>query len=253
MTLNIFMLQFFQNLSADFKIKFFAIVNHALLLYGLVYHFSWQGILVGYVLGYLITLIGISIGYHRYFTHRAFKTTKFFEWTFVITGSLAFLGPVVGWSGIHRLHHANSDTEHDPHSPRNGFLKSWLHIFANKNVPIRYVSDLLRNPILKLQHQQYFLVIAIYFILMYTLLGIDAIYLVSFPAVYLYHITGMVNSLHHLGPDKKYRMKNTSLDLPLFNILTAGESYHAYHHHKASSPIFGKYDPAKLVLPIFSR
>lgn len=241
------------NLSSDSKIKLFSVLNHLLVIYGITYHFSWAGVITAYILGFFITLIGISIGYHRYFTHKSFTTSPITEWVFIVIGSLAFLGPVIGWVGIHRLHHANSDTDKDPHSPKNGFLKSWLHIFSNKNVPIRYVSDLIKNPRLQKQHKYYFITIAIYFTLMYIMFGIFAIYLVSLPAVYLYHVTGIVNSLHHVKSDKKYNLTNNAIDLPIFNIITAGESYHAYHHHKASSPIFGKYDPAKFVIPIIQR
>lgn len=237
------------NLSVDAKIKLLSLLNHALVLYGLLFYFSWMGIFVGYVLGYLICLVGISIGYHRYFTHKAFDTTPAIERILVVVGSLGFLGPVIGWVGIHRLHHATSDTDKDPHSPSNGFVRSWLHIFKNKNVPVKLVSDLLRNPVLKFQHKHYFKFMISYLILMYILFGAWAIYIVSLPAIYQYHITGMVNSLHHLKKDSKYNLSNNSLDIPILNIFTAGESYHAFHHYKASAPIFGKYDPARFIIP----
>lgn len=247
------MFKFYDRIDSDTKIKSFAVVNHLLLIYGLVYYFSWSGIFFGYVIGYLYCLIGISIGYHRYFTHKSFKTSKFFEIFFVLIGSLAFLGPVLGWVGVHRLHHATADTDKDPHSPKYGFLKSWLHIFSNKNIKVSLVSDIIKNPILKFQHRYYFVFLTIFLITGYFILGSYAVYLISLPAVYNYHITGIVNSVNHLKKDNKYNLNNNAIDLPSLNILTVGESYHGFHHSKPNVSIFGKFDPARLFIPLFEK
>lgn len=247
------MINFFSSIDADKKIKILAVINHMLLMYGLIYHFSWYGILIGYLLGYCYCLIGISIGYHRYFTHKAFKTSKFNEAVFVLLGSLTFLGPALGWVGIHRLHHATSDTDKDPHSPKNGFLKSWFHVFSNKTVKFSLVSDIVKNPILKFQYKYYFVFMTIFLIVSYWILGFYAVYLISLPAVYNYHITGIVNSVNHMKKDKKYNMNNNAVDFPILNILTVGESYHGFHHSKPNAAIFGRFDPARALIPIFER
>src|SRR4051812_42901574 len=76
--------------------------------------------LVLLVVGYLLTGIGITVGYHRLFTHRAFQTKQWVRWTFAILGSMAVEGPVLAWVADHRKHHQYSDVEGDPHSPHVG-------------------------------------------------------------------------------------------------------------------------------------
>ena len=72
------------------------------------------------VAGYLLTGIGVTVGYHRLFTHRAFQTKQWLRWTFAILGSMAVEGPVLSWVADHRKHHQFSDQEGDPHSPHVG-------------------------------------------------------------------------------------------------------------------------------------
>src|SRR3954453_15694301 len=83
---------------------------------------SWQGLLrwsdrVAFVVAYLLTGLGVTVGFHRLFTHRSFKTGKAVRATLAILGSAAIEGPVISWVADHRKHHAYSDMEGDPHSP----------------------------------------------------------------------------------------------------------------------------------------
>ena len=76
--------------------------------------------------GYVLTGVGVTVGYHRLFTHRAFQTKQWVRWTFAILGSMAVEGPILAWVADHRKHHQFSDVEGDPHSPHvgggNGFF-----------------------------------------------------------------------------------------------------------------------------------
>lgn len=67
---------------------------------------------------FVLTEIGIEVGFHRLFSHKSFKANDFVQWLLIILGSMAFQGPVVFWTGIHRLHHAYSDKVGDPHFPQ---------------------------------------------------------------------------------------------------------------------------------------
>ena len=69
---------------------------------------------------YLLTAIGITVGFHRLLTHRSFQTSKPLEYTFAVLGSMAVQGPVIAWVADHRKHHAHTDEEGDPHSPHVG-------------------------------------------------------------------------------------------------------------------------------------
>ena len=75
---------------------------------------------------YALSIVGITVGYHRLLTHRAFATHRWVEYTYAILGSLAVEGPVIGWVSDHRKHHAHADEEGDPHSPHVGL--SLIHI-----------------------------------------------------------------------------------------------------------------------------
>ncbi len=109
------------------------------------------------VVGYLLTGIGVTVGYHRLFTHRAFQTKQWLRWTFAILGSMAVEGPVLSWVADHRKHHQFSDQEGDPHSPHigagDGFWAAtknlfhahvgWLFVAEGRAEVTKYVPDLL--------------------------------------------------------------------------------------------------------------
>ena len=84
--------------------------------------------------GYVLTGVGVTVGYHRLFTHRAFQTKQWVRWTFAILGSMAVEGPLLAWVADHRKHHQFSDVEGDPHSPHvgggNGFVAAARNLFT---------------------------------------------------------------------------------------------------------------------------
>ena len=135
-------------------------------LLGLVWgiYFSW-GVFGGAELGllssmYVLTVLGITVGYHRLFTHRSFETSRPVQCILAILGSMAVQGPLLKWVALHRMHHQHSDLDYDPHSPLKegqGFA-NWLrgawhaHIgwFFDADPPdlYRYVKDLKRSRLL---------------------------------------------------------------------------------------------------------
>jgi len=241
----------FNRLSYDVWTKIFALMNHSILLFGCLAVFEPIGILIGFSLYLFIVTVGTSIGYHRYFTHKAFKTSKTKENILLFIGSIAGLGPILGWAGIHRKHHAYGDKEGDPHSPKKGFFRSWFHFFNPKIVEQRFIRDLLNNPVIKFQHRWYFELLSLYMIIGYILLGHWAIYFISMPMVLMFHVTGFVNAFTHTFGDKLEGSSSSATNVPIASFITGGESYHANHHRNARSDIFGKWDPAKLFLPLF--
>lgn len=240
----------FKHLSYDIWAKIFAAFNHLMLLLGVLYFFELVGLAVGFILYLFIVTVGTSIGYHRYFTHKAFETTQAKENFLLFVGSIAGLGPILGWAGIHRKHHAFGDSDKDPHSPKKGFFRSWFHFFNPKIVENRFISDLIKNPIIKFQHKWYFELLTLYIVLGYILLGTWAIYFVSMPMVLMFHVTGFVNAFTHTFGQKIEGSKSDATNVPIMSLLTGGESYHANHHRNAKQAIFGKWDPAKIFLPI---
>jgi len=89
--------------------------------------FSWVDL--GLLLGmYLLTMVGVTVGFHRLFTHRSFETIRPIRFLLGVLGSMTFQGPLIPWVGRHRLHHQHSDGEHDPHSPHLHGAGLWRRI-----------------------------------------------------------------------------------------------------------------------------
>jgi stearoyl-CoA desaturase (delta-9 desaturase) len=122
----------------------------------------WSDVAV-FVILYLLTGLGITVGFHRHLTHRAFKTSKGLRATLAILGSAAIEGPVTAWVADHRKHHAFSDKEGDPHSPHVGHEGGWrgalsglfhahlgwLFIHTHRGAKERYAPDLLKDPLIR--------------------------------------------------------------------------------------------------------
>jgi len=119
---------------AEFKPKSESI-NWSTLIFVIVFHlvavtafftFSWSNLAAGLLLWWVAGSLGIGIGYHRLLTHRGFKAPKWLEYTLSVLGTLALQSGPLSWVTTHRIHHAFTDTDKDPHSPRNGAY--WSHI-----------------------------------------------------------------------------------------------------------------------------
>ena len=99
---------------------------------------SPRDLVIGFVM-YALTLLGVTIGFHRYLTHHAFSTSKPVEYVFAILGSMAIEGPVMNWVADHRKHHAHTDQEGDPHSPHGfgpGVLGTLKVVGADRAFPV---------------------------------------------------------------------------------------------------------------------
>ena len=101
----------------------------------------------GYLFYYAAALIGISIGYHRYFTHKTFQTNTAIEHVMLFFGAVCGGRSALTWAAVHRMHHAGSDTTEDPHSPVYvGKLKVLTSRWHVDYIPRKYISDLMKNP-----------------------------------------------------------------------------------------------------------
>jgi len=200
--------------------------------------FSWKALGLCLVLHGATGCLGITLGFHRLLTHRSFKVPKILEYFFAILGSLACQGGPIGWVATHRLHHAKSDEEGDPHSPVQGFL--WAHMLwcmvYNKNIDdpkeyFRLAPDLASDPVYvwldKLQ------------IVWTILLGIGLYVWGGWPFVIwgifvrtalVYHSTWFVNSAAHIWGYQTYKTGDQSTNLWWVALLSYGEGWHNNHH-----------------------
>jgi len=197
---------------------------------------GWSRTAVGVAFGlYAVRMFAITGFYHRYFSHRSFKTSRAAQFTFALLGaSSAQRGPL-WWAAHHRHHHRHSDTEHDVHSPRHhGFW--WAHmgwITAPGNFPTAFdrVPDLVQYPELRFLDR---FDVLVPFALAVTLFVIGGAQLLVWgffiSTVVLFHCTCFINSLAHQLGTQRYETGDDSGNSLFLALLTFGEGWHNNHH-----------------------
>lgn len=225
-----------------------------------VLHLGWLEVVLLFAM-WLLTGLGVTVGYHRYFTHRAFQTSAPVEVLLVILGSMAIQGPLLYWAGLHRRHHEHSDTGPDPHSPwirgeeSLGRLRGLWHshvgwLFDHKIPnPSRYVPDLLRNKLINRVSRLYPLW-ALLGLALPALVGglvrrdwagVVQCFLWAGP-VRLFleaHAVWSVNSIAHCYGSRDFETREESRNNAWLALPTLGESWHNNHHAFPSSARFG--------------
>ncbi len=223
----------------------------------------WTGIswvaLAALFLTYGVRMFGITGGFHRYFSHRSYKTSRLFQFVLAFLGtSSAQKGPL-WWASHHRYHHRYADTEKDIHSPgHRGFY--WAHvgwILSDKyDATLHdFVQDLAQYPELRFLNRHYWLpptLLAGFMALIGALLeqfaphlGTSAIQMVIWgfliSTVFLYHSTFTVNSLAHVIGRRRFETNDDSRNSWLISLMTLGEGWHNNHHRFPMSERQGFY------------
>lgn len=230
-------------------IPFLGLAAAIVLLWG--WGFSWVhlGILLGM---YLLTGLGITVGYHRLFTHRSFETTLPLKFTFAVLGSMALEGPLLKWVAMHRRHHQHSDKVDDPHSPHHhgeglwGLVAGawhahlgWMFDRDPENL-LRYAGDLARDRIVRFVSNTWVLWSAVGLIIP-TLLG--GLITMSWAGALLgflwgglariflvHHVTWSINSVCHIWGSRPFKSHDHSRNNLIFGVLGMGEGWHNNHH-----------------------
>ena len=200
---------------------------------------TWESLGMCVVL-YWARIFGIGAGYHRYFSHRAYSTSRVFQFLLAALSQSTAQKSVLWWASKHRHHHLHSDTEHDVHSPRHtGFVYSHLGwIFSRKHdkADLVKVADLSRYPELMWLHR-YELVPPIALALICFALGGWPGLVIGFfwSTVLVYHATFCINSLAHVRGRQRYLTADDSRNNWLLAVFTMGEGWHNNHHAYQSS------------------
>ncbi len=245
------------------------------LLWG--YGFGW--VYLGLLLGmYVFTGLGITIGFHRYFTHKSFETTRPIQYLLAFMGSLALEGTILSWAAGHRCHHQHSDRDHDPHSPHlhgegfRGFIRGLLHShfgwLLNPPMPDfkRYVPDLLQDKLV-VRMSALFPLWVVLTLLIPAVLG--GLLTMSWTGVLLgfiwgglvrilvvHHITWSVNSICHTWGSRDFRSHDESRNNVIVGILAFGEGWHNNHHAFPSSARHGlkwwQFDISYIIIKMLS-
>ena len=240
----------------------------------------WQDLLVMGI-GYGLTGIGITVGFHRLFTHRSFKTSVVMRVLFAVLGSAAVEGPLIEWVSNHRMHHRFSDRPGDPHSPHlestagwRGAFRGLFHAHAgwllradDTAAPDRYAPDLLADPVMRWIDRTFVVWVlaglAIPFGLGVALLGtvtggLEALlWGGAVRILILHHATFSVNSLCHFFGRRNFSTGDESRNLAWLSLLTFGEAWHNNHHAFPTSAHHGlkrwQLDPGGWLIDALAR
>lgn len=232
-------------------------------------YWKWQTIVLGAVL-FWVSALGITIGYHRYFAHRAFKCGKLAQVSLSIFGVLAVVHSIMSWVADHVLHHSDTDKEKDPYNAARGFWHShwgWI-LFKDPDKKQDYsaADHLKEDPftwaLVNFQHKHYYSM-AIFFsgvvpVLIASLWGdsLGGLVFAGFSRlIAVWHATFCINSLahwKHWGSTQPYSREDTSQDSWIVSLFTGGEGYHNYHHKfprdYRNGPLWYNFDPSKWVI-----
>jgi stearoyl-CoA desaturase (Delta-9 desaturase) len=240
----------------------------------------WSDLMI-FVTFYLLCGLGVTVGFHRLFTHRSFSTTPWLRFTFAVLGSAAIEGPVISWVADHRKHHAFSDQEGDPHSPHvghggglRGALRGlahahvgWLFIHTQRGAKRRYAPDLMKDPVVAFVDRTF---------VAWALLGLALPFLLGLLVgqslksgltallwggavrmLVIHHVTYSINSLCHYFGRRRFATGDESRNLLWLALPSLGEAWHNNHHAFPTSAAHGlrrwELDPSALVIRLLEK
>jgi stearoyl-CoA desaturase (delta-9 desaturase) len=236
------------------------VAMHLACLLVIVYPPTWPLVLLA-LGGYVLRMWAITVGYHRYFAHRTFRTSRVFQFVLAMLGSTAMQNGPIWWASWHRRHHKYVDTFDDPHSPRVfGFWYAhvaWIFDPLNDTTDLSNVKDLTRIPELRMLERFAWVPLVVYALVCYAVAGVGGVvwgFVVSTIAVD--HATFFINSLAHMWGTRRYDTPDTSRNNALLAALTLGEGWHNNHHFYMSSARQGfkwwEIDPSYYSLKLLS-
>jgi stearoyl-CoA desaturase (Delta-9 desaturase) len=211
---------------------------------------------------YWLRIFAIGAGYHRYFSHRAYETSRVFQFILAALAQSTSQKSVLWWAANHRDHHLHSDTELDVHSPRQmGFIYShvgWIFSRGQETMNVNRIADFAKFPELMWLHRYEQLPAFVLAVLCFAIAGWSGLIVGFFwSTVAVYHGTFSINSLAHLVGKRRYITGDDSRNNWLLAIITMGEGWHNNHHAYQSSARQGfywwEYDPTFYLLTLLER
>jgi stearoyl-CoA desaturase (Delta-9 desaturase) len=237
--------------------------------------FHWSDVLV-FAIVYIPFGLGITVGFHRLFTHRSFKTGPRMRALIGALGSAAIEGPVISWVADHRKHHAFSDQEGDPHSPHvghgegvlaqfKGFFHAhigWLFLHTQRGAKDRFAPDLQKDPVVRFVDRTFVLWALVGLAIPFglgvaiggtVLAGLTGLLWGGAVRIFvMHHVTYSINSLCHMFGKRDFETTDESRNLGWLALPTFGEAWHNSHHAFPTSAVHGmkatQLDPSAAVI-----
>ena len=221
---------------------------------------------------YLATALGITIGYHRLFTHNAFSARKPLRYALAVLGSMAVQGPLSDWVADHRKHHAHTDVDGDPHSPHVGDGSGlrglwhahigWLYRTQGQAATRRYAPDIVEDRGLRAISRAFGALVLLSLLIPFaagllihgTLTGaLLTLLWAGFVRIFLlHHVTWSINSVCHFFGQRRFDVDDHSTNVFWLALPSLGESWHHNHHAFPRSAVHGlrrwELDPSALVI-----
>jgi stearoyl-CoA desaturase (delta-9 desaturase) len=232
------------------------------------------------VLMYFLTALGVTLGFHRLLTHRAFQTYKPVQYVLAILGSMAVQGPVMSWVADHRMHHAHTDKEGDPHSPHGhgsgvkGAVTGlwyahmgWLFERSGQTAHSKYARELYEDRGMQFIHRTFGLWVVLGVMIPAGLGlaitgtlrgGLEAALWGGPVRIFLlHHVTWSINSVCHFFGTRRFAVDDHSTNVFWLSALSLGESWHHNHHTFPRSAFHGlkawEIDPTGWVIRAMRR
>jgi stearoyl-CoA desaturase (delta-9 desaturase) len=226
---------------------------------------------------YLLTALGITIGYHRLFTHNSFSARKPVRYLLAVLGSMAVEGPLSDWVADHRKHHAHTDVEGDPHSPHVGGGSGiaglwhahigWLYRTQGQAATRRYAPDIVEDRGLRAISRQFGLLVLLSLAIPFaagllihgTLTGalLTLLWAGLVRIFLLHHVTWSINSVCHFYGARRFDVDDHSTNVFWLALPSLGESWHHNHHAFPRSAVHGlrtwELDPSAAVISLMER
>ncbi len=208
---------------------------------------------------YLASAMGVTVGFHRLLTHRAFETYRPLKYAFAVLGSMAVQGPVIGWVADHRKHHAHADEEGDPHSPHVGHGSGlrglwyahvgWLFHEHGTAAYGRYARELVEDRGFRLINKLFVPLVGLSLLLPFALGwgitgelagGLTAMFWAGLVRIFfVHHVTWSVNSICHYFGRRRFETDDESTNVFWLALPSLGESWHHNHHAFPRSAVQG--------------
>ena len=230
-------------------IPFIGLAAAIFLLWGIA--FNWVYLAIMGVM-YAITGLGITVGFHRYFTHKSFDTPNWVVALLGVFGSMAVQGPILEWAAVHRRHHQHSDDMEDPHSPHThgsgvwGTLRGFWHahlgwLFSVRPTDYaRYVPDLTKDKLVSSISRTFTLWVVLGLAIPTVLGGLltlswtgallGLIWGGLVRVFFVHHVTWSINSVCHIWGSRPFDSHDHSRNNVIFGVLGMGEGWHNNHH-----------------------